>query len=215
MHPCLCARIPKLTNSYRLPVPLYHEARSSATLSMLREVCECGAPMLVDGRWLGECLVCGRKKEKFVWDRTARHFLKGGVKYPAEMALAKFRKSNRHDAVRLILTVLPVPPIQVRPPNTPIGDACKGQSDLTYRIVSIIRCGESVAQARCGPRICLSHAVDALQEAVTAYFDGEKASGRRSESKYAYASLAPMLKGKRGLIRYVNFACAGIRELCV
>lgn len=180
---------------YTLPCPLYHESYVSTTLKYLRCICECGGRVNKGST----CLACGKNLGKFTWDRTQRCFLWNGHKYMASEALRKFKKSGEYDAVRLILTVLPIPPIHVRPPNIS-GGACRGQSDLTYRIVSILRAGKAVCKAVGGPKIVWRHAVDALQEAVSSYFDGER-GGRRTESKYAYSSLAPLLKGKRGLIR--------------
>ena len=180
---------------YTLPQPLYHESYVSTTLKWLRKICKCGQQFTKGNT----CLSCGEEKGKFTWDRTQRSFLRNGCKYSAAKALAKFKRSGEYDAFRLILTVLPIPPIHVRPPNIS-GGTCRGQSDLTYRIVSILRAGKAVRKAEGGPKIVWQHAIDTLQESVSAYFDGEK-GGRRTESKYAYSSLAPLLKGKRGLIR--------------
>ena len=180
---------------YTLPAPLYHESYVSTTLKFLRQICECGESLPKGG----VCTVCGRTNGKFTWDRTDRCFRVDGEKYLAGKALAKFRRSRNYDAIRLILTLLPIPPIHVRPANIS-GGACRGQADLTYRIVSILRAGKAVRKAEGGPKIVWRHAIDALQEAVSSYFDGER-GGRRTESKYAYSSLAPLLKGKKGLIR--------------
>lgn len=179
---------------YTLPVPIYHESYVSSTLKCLRRICACGESLSKN-----TCPSCGKSNGKFTWDRTQRTFLRNGEKYSAGKALKKFKKAGDYEAVRLILTLLPIPPIHVRPPNIS-GGSCRGQADLTYRIVSILRAGKAVRKAEGGPKIVWRHAIDTLQEAVSSYFDGER-GGRRTESKYAYSSLAPLLKGKRGLIR--------------
>ena len=185
---------------YELPAPLWNENWTSETGKWLRAICRCGA-RLDEGKVLSTCPRCQEKNGKYTWDRAVRSFRRNGEQYSAQEALDKFKRAGVWDAYRLILRVLPIPPIHVRPPNV-VNGLCRGQSDLTYRIVSIIRAGKNILQTRASPKIVQRHALDTLQECVSSYFDADRGA-RRSESKYSYSSLAPMLKGKRGLIRSV------------
>ena len=184
---------------YRLPEPLWNENWISETAKWLKNICTCGERLDQSGKSLNTCPSCHKKNGKYTWDRSIRSFRREEEQYSAKEALEKFERSGEHDAVRLILRTLPIPPIHVRPPNI-VNGLCRGQSDLTYRIVSIVRAGKHILESKRAPKIVRRHAVDALQEAVSCYFDADRGT-RKSESKYSYSSLAPMLKGKRGLIR--------------
>ena len=105
----------------------------------------------------------------------------------------------------MVLTVLPVPPIQVRPSIT-LETGIRSEDDLTHKLVDIIRINERLREniEAGAPQLIIDDLWDLLQYHVATYFDNEipgippakhRAGGR------PLRTLAQRLKGKEGRFR--------------
>mmetsp|Transcript_37156 Transcript_37156/g.54662 ORF Transcript_37156/g.54662 Transcript_37156/m.54662 type:complete len:1762 (+) Transcript_37156:503-5788(+) len=105
----------------------------------------------------------------------------------------------------LVISVLPVPPIHVRPSVVMNGGAMSSEDDLTHQIVNIVKCNIALKQAITNgePNIIVEQFEQSLQHNVAAFMDNEvrglpqitQRSGR------ALKTLQQRLKGKEGRIR--------------
>ncbi|MCX8204902.1 MAG: DNA-directed RNA polymerase subunit A', partial [Candidatus Nezhaarchaeota archaeon] len=103
-----------------------------------------------------------------------------------------------------ILTVLPIPPVAVRPSIT-LESGIRSEDDLTHKLVDIVRINEKLKeQLELGaPMAIIEELWDLLQYHVTTYFDNE-VSGippARHKSGRALRTLAQRLRGKEGRFR--------------
>lgn len=104
----------------------------------------------------------------------------------------------------MVLTVLPVPPVTVRPSIT-LETGLRSEDDLTHKIVDIIRINERLKEQidMGAPMAIIEELWDLLQYHVTTYFDNE-VSGippARHRSGRVLRTLAQRLKGKEGRFR--------------
>ncbi|MFN3267712.1 MAG: DNA-directed RNA polymerase subunit A' [Zestosphaera sp.] len=103
-----------------------------------------------------------------------------------------------------VITVLPVPPIAVRP-SILLETGIRAEDDLTHKLVDIIRTNERLKEAiNVGsPEIIIDDLWDLLQYHITTYIDNEvpgvPPAKRRSGSPLR--TLAQRLKGKEGRFR--------------
>ncbi len=115
----------------------------------------------------------------------------------------------------MILTVLPVPPVSVRPSIT-LESGERSEDDLTHKLVDVIRINQKLeANINAGaPQLIIEDLWELLQYHVTTYFDNETAHipPARHRSGRPLKTLAQRLKGKEGRFRYnlsgkrVNFS---------
>jgi len=115
----------------------------------------------------------------------------------------------------MVLTVLPVPPVNVRPSIT-LESGERSEDDLTHKLVDIIRINQKLeANINAGaPQLIIEDLWELLQYHVTTYFDNETANipPARHRSGRPLKTLAQRLKGKEGRFRYnlsgkrVNFS---------
>jgi len=115
----------------------------------------------------------------------------------------------------MILTVLPVPPVNVRPSIT-LETGERSEDDLTHKLVDVIRINQKLdANINAGaPQLIIEDLWELLQYHVTTYFDNETANipPARHRSGRPLKTLAQRLKGKEGRFRYnlsgkrVNFS---------
>jgi DNA-directed RNA polymerase subunit A' len=115
----------------------------------------------------------------------------------------------------MIVTVLPVPPVSVRPSIT-LETGERSEDDLTHKLVDIIRINSKLeANINAGaPQLIIEDLWELLQYHVTTYFDNETANipPARHRSGRPLKTLAQRLKGKEGRFRYnlsgkrVNFS---------
>ena len=105
----------------------------------------------------------------------------------------------------LILSVLLVPPVNVRPSIT-LESGERSEDDLTHKLVDIMRINQRLEQnLNAGaPQIIIDDLWELLQYHVTTYFNNETASipPARHRSGRALKTLAQRLKGKEGRFRY-------------
>ncbi|MFH1221911.1 MAG: DNA-directed RNA polymerase subunit A' [Candidatus Micrarchaeota archaeon] len=115
----------------------------------------------------------------------------------------------------MIMTALPVPPVNVRPSIT-LETGERSEDDLTHKLVDIIRINQKLeANINAGaPQLIIEDLWELLQYHVTTYFDNETANipPARHRSGRPLKTLAQRLKGKEGRFRYnlsgkrVNFS---------
>ncbi|MCD6380724.1 MAG: DNA-directed RNA polymerase subunit A', partial [Candidatus Odinarchaeota archaeon] len=104
----------------------------------------------------------------------------------------------------MVLTVLPVPPIAVRPSIT-LETGLRSEDDLTHKLVDIIRINQRLRENidAGAPQLIVEDLWELLQYHVTTYFDNEVAGipPARHRSGRALRTLAQRLKGKEGRFR--------------
>ncbi len=105
----------------------------------------------------------------------------------------------------LIISVLLVPPVNVRPSIT-LESGERSEDDLTHKLVDIMRINLRLEQnLNAGaPQIIIDDLWELLQYHITTYFNNETASipPARHRSGRALKTLAQRLKGKEGRFRY-------------
>ncbi len=104
----------------------------------------------------------------------------------------------------LVLTVLPVPPVTVRPSIT-LDTGERSEDDLTHKLVDILRINQRLIEnmEAGAPQLIVEDLWELLQYHVTTYFDNE-ASGvppARHRSGRPLKTLTQRLKGKEGRFR--------------
>ncbi|RLE82275.1 MAG: DNA-directed RNA polymerase subunit A' [Thermoprotei archaeon] len=105
----------------------------------------------------------------------------------------------------MILTVLPVPPIQIRPSIT-LETGIRSEDDLTHKLVDIVRINERLrANIEAGaPQLIIDDLWELLQYHVSTYFDNEIPGipvARHRAGGRPLRTLAQRLKGKEGRFR--------------
>lgn len=104
----------------------------------------------------------------------------------------------------MVLTVLPVPPVTVRPSIT-LESGVRSEDDLTHKLVDIIRINQRLREniEAGAPQLIIEDLWELLQYHVVTYFDNE-VSGvppARHRSGRALRTLSQRLKGKEGRFR--------------
>lgn len=111
-------------------------------------------------------------------------------------------KAARPECV--ILTVLPVPPVTVRPSIT-LDTGERSEDDLTHKLVDILRINRRLQENRDAgaPQLIIEDLWDLLQYHVTTYFDNQTSGipPARHRSGRPLKTLAQRLKGKEGRFR--------------
>ena len=105
----------------------------------------------------------------------------------------------------MVLTVLPVPPVSVRP-SIMLESGIRSEDDLTHKLVDIIRINRRLDEYTLeggAPPLIFQELSDLLQYHVTTYFDNETSGipPARHRSGRALRTLAQRLKGKEGRFR--------------
>ncbi len=104
----------------------------------------------------------------------------------------------------MVLTVMPVPPVTVRPSIT-LESGVRSEDDLTHKLVDIIRINQRLAEniESGAPHLIVEDLWELLQYHVTTYFDNA-VSGippARHRSGRVLRTLAQRLRGKEGRFR--------------
>ncbi|AOL16111.1 DNA-directed RNA polymerase subunit A' [Sulfolobus sp. A20] len=104
----------------------------------------------------------------------------------------------------MILTVLPVPPITIRP-SIMIESGIRAEDDLTHKLVDIVRINERLKESidAGAPQLIIEDLWDLLQYHVSTYFDNEIPGlpPSKHRSGRPLRTLAQRLKGKEGRFR--------------
>lgn len=161
------------------------------------------------------CPHCGAEQEDIKIDKPIS-IIQGDYKLTASEVREKLENISNDDAFVLgvnpdvarpewmVLTVLPVPPVTVRPSIT-LDTGERSEDDLTHKLVDILRINQRLIEnmEAGAPQLIVEDLWELLQYHVTTYFDNE-ASGvppARHRSGRPLKTLAQRLKGKEGRFR--------------
>ncbi len=104
----------------------------------------------------------------------------------------------------MILTVLPIPPVCVRPSIT-LESGIRSEDDLTHKLVDVIRINQRLREniESGAPQLIVEDLWELLQYHITTYFNNEVAGipPARHRSGRALRTLTQRLKGKEGRFR--------------
>jgi len=168
-----------------------------------------------DARKVEKCPYCDEEQETINLDKPVT-IREGDYKLtPSEVRekLERITDSDadilgiNHEVARpewMVLTVLPVPPVTVRPSIT-LETGERSEDDLTHKLVDILRINQRLVEnmEAGAPQLIVEDLWELLQYHVTTYFDNE-ASGvppARHRSGRPLKTLAQRLKGKEGRFR--------------
>ena len=104
----------------------------------------------------------------------------------------------------MVLTVLPVPPVTVRPSVT-LESGERSEDDLTHKLVDVIRINQRLQENRDAgaPQLIVEDLWELLQYHITTYLDNQTSGipPARHRSGRPLKTLAQRLKGKEGRFR--------------
>ncbi|BAB60349.1 DNA-directed RNA polymerase A' [Thermoplasma volcanium GSS1] len=163
------------------------------------------------------CPHCGAQQSKIILDKPTTFREEGtNVKITPKEIRERLERIPDDDLVFfgfnpktarpewMILTVLPVPPINVRPSIT-LETGERSEDDLTHKLVDIIRISQRLRESRDNgsPQLIIEDLWDLLQFHVTTYFDNQTPGipPARHRSGRALKTLVQRLKGKEGRFR--------------
>ncbi len=173
-----------------------------------------------------KCPHCNVEKGQILLDKPTNFFMNKERIYPTQIRewLEKIPDKDLmlfgYDTARIrpewfVLTVMPVPPITIRPSIT-LETGIKSEDDLTHKLVDIIRINQRLKDniEAGAPQLIIEDLWDLLQYHVTTYFDNNTAGvpPAKHRSGRALRTLVQRLKGKKGRFRHnltgkrVNFA---------
>ena len=161
------------------------------------------------------CPHCGAPQEAILLDKPVT-IRQGDYKLTASEVRERLERITDEDSFVLgvnpevarpewlVLTVLPVPPVTVRPSIT-LDTGERSEDDLTHKLVDILRINQRLLEnmEAGAPQLIVEDLWELLQYHVTTYFDNE-ASGvppARHRSGRPLKTLTQRLKGKEGRFR--------------
>ncbi|KXB00203.1 DNA-directed RNA polymerase subunit A' [candidate division MSBL1 archaeon SCGC-AAA261G05] len=162
-----------------------------------------------------ECPHCGEKQKKIKFEKPTT-YLEGRDSLTPSDVRRRLEKISDSDAYLLginpevsrpewmVLTVLPVPPVTVRPSIT-LETGVRSEDDLTHKLVDVIRINQRLSEniEAGAPHLIIEDLWELLQYHVTTFFTNN-ASGvppARHRSGRDLRTLAQRLKGKEGRFR--------------
>ena len=162
-----------------------------------------------------KCPHCGREVGKIELDKPTSLRENGKKLTPSEVRewLEKIpddnlplldinKKSARPEW--MVLTVLPVPPVTVRPSVT-LESGERSEDDLTHKLVDVIRINQRLQENRDAgaPQLIVEDLWELLQYHITTYLDNQTSGipPARHRSGRPLKTLAQRLKGKEGRFR--------------
>jgi len=162
-----------------------------------------------------KCPHCDEEQEDIKIDKPIS-IIEGDYKLTPSEVREKLEKISDSDAYILgvnpevarpewmVLTVLPVPPVTVRPSIT-LETGERSEDDLTHKLVDILRINQRLVEnmEAGAPQLIVEDLWELLQYHVTTYFDNEASSvpPARHRSGRPLKTLAQRLKGKEGRFR--------------
>ncbi len=161
------------------------------------------------------CPYCSEAKRGMAFEKPT-HFYEDGQRLTPSDIRERFEMIPDDDVPLLemeprvarpewtILTVLPVPPVTVRPSIT-LESGDRSEDDLTHKLVDIVRINQRLREnmSAGAPQLIVDDLWDLLQYHITTYFDNE-ISGvppARHRSGRPLKTLSQRLKGKEGRFR--------------
>jgi DNA-directed RNA polymerase subunit A' len=171
--------------------------------------------ILTECKKLEKCSRCGREVGKIELDKPTTLRENGKKLTPSEIRewLEKIPnedlplldinvKSARPEW--MVLTVLPVPPVTVRPSVT-LESGERSEDDLTHKLVDVIRINQRLQENRDAgaPQLIVEDLWELLQYHITTYLDNQTSGipPARHRSGRPLKTLAQRLKGKEGSFR--------------
>lgn len=162
-----------------------------------------------------KCPHCDEEKEEIKIDKPIS-IVEGNYKLTSSEVRERLERIQEQDYLLvgvnpevakpewMVLTVLPVPPVTVRPSIT-LETGERSEDDLTHKLVDILRINQRLKEnmEAGAPQLIVEDLWELLQYHVTTYFDNE-ASGvppARHRSGRPLKTLAQRLKGKEGRFR--------------
>ena len=171
--------------------------------------------VIKEARKSSKCPHCGREVGKIELDKPTSIRENGKKMTPSEIRewLEKIRDEDlplldiNKKAARpewTVLTVLPVPPVTVRPSVT-LQSGERSEDDLTHKLVDVIRINQRLQENRDAgaPQLIVEDLWELLQYHVTTYLDNQTSGipPARHRSGRPLKTLAQRLKGKEGRFR--------------
>ncbi|MEM4723688.1 MAG: DNA-directed RNA polymerase subunit A' [Candidatus Hadarchaeum sp.] len=162
-----------------------------------------------------KCPHCGEKQVAIKFEKPTT-FIEGKNRLTPSDVRERLERITDDDALLLgidpkvarpewmVLTVLPVPPVTVRPSIT-LESGVRSEDDLTHKLVDIIRINQRLAEniEAGAPHLIVEDLWELLQYHVTTYFDNA-VSGippARHRSGRVLRTLSQRLRGKEGRFR--------------
>ncbi len=162
-----------------------------------------------------ECPYCGAPKKKITIEKPTTFYEDGERLTPVDIRERLSELIPRDcdllginpETARpewIILTVLPIPPVCVRPSIT-LDSGIRSEDDLTHKLVDVIRINQRLRENidAGAPQLIVEDLWELLQYHITTYFNNE-VSGippARHRSGRALRTLTQRLKGKEGRFR--------------
>ena len=178
------------------------------------------------GSSVKNCPHCGAERNAVRLDRPTNFFEGDKRVWPTEIR-ERLEKIHDTDLERLgfnprdfrpewlVVTVLPVPPVTVRP-SIVLETGERAEDDLTHKLADIVRINQRLRENidAGAPQLIVEDLWDLLQYHVTTYFNNETSGAppARHRSGRILKTIIQRLKGKEGRFRYnlsgkrVNFA---------
>jgi DNA-directed RNA polymerase subunit A' len=162
-----------------------------------------------------ECPYCGGEKKKITIEKPTTFYEDGERLTPVDIR-ERLEQMEVEDCAIMginpetarpewkILTVLPIPPVCVRPSIT-LDSGIRSEDDLTHKLVDVIRINQRLRENidAGAPQLIVEDLWELLQYHITTYFNNE-VSGippARHRSGRALRTLTQRLKGKEGRFR--------------
>jgi DNA-directed RNA polymerase subunit A' len=161
------------------------------------------------------CPHCGAEQREIKYEKPTS-FYEGEERLMPTEIRSRFEKMIDEDILAvgmdpkrarpewMILTVLPVPPVTVRPSIT-LESGQRSEDDLTHKLVDIIRISQRFQENKeaGAPQLIIEDLWELLQYHVTTYLDNEVAGvpPARHRSGRPLKTLSQRLKGKEGRFR--------------
>ena len=173
------------------------------------------APRSRESREERVCPHCHEVQQRIVLDKPTT-FRENSHKITPKEVRARLERIPDEDVLALglnprfgrpewmVLTVLPVPPVQVRPSIT-LESGERSEDDLTHKLVDVLRINQRLRENRDmgAPQLVVEDLWELLQYHVTTYFDNQTSGipPARHRSGRPLKTLAQRLKGKDGRFR--------------
>ena len=213
-----------------LAEPMYHPKFTSQLIRWLRCVCRNCTRMLFKNEvvpdakrvhWMSiiskgsnlhtKCPQCNIKPDRYSWCKKTFQVLRNGAMYHVDDVLdhldmideAVLKRLGMSHPRNIVLTVFPVPPFSVRPPLLMGKDLIRGEDDLTYRLMQMLRMNIRVKKMReeNRPPHVIKEAKYDLQECISSYIDDKKGMSSKTQDNKKYKSACERLCSKEGRVR--------------
>ena len=174
-----------------------------------------GAPRTRESKEERSCPHCHEIQQRILLDKPTT-FRESGHKITPKEVRARLERIPDEDVRELglepkfgrpewmVLTVLPVPPVQVRPSIT-LDSGERSEDDLTHKLVDVLRINQRLRENRDmgAPQLVVEDLWELLQYHITTYFDNQTSGipPARHRSGRPLKTLSQRLKGKDGRFR--------------